>query len=371
MKEELSRGEKTESIFDMVCFGEPLRNDDPEAIDNRVKNVMQLNEQPIFLEGLAERLTQLGTKCSYNDTDMILADIKDRYKNILGKSCPRTVTEWIRGTIPGVTNIGNNYELCYALEMDHNETAEFFQKCFLMCPFSVKSRTDAIFLYCMYHKKPYSTAAKMLEDSKGFASQEKAHTATSQILASIMHTDNDETFMRYLSEHCYNKDQQFMLARSIIKNEIDIITKKIIQNSTEASADISNSRIIEKLIGFRSQFDNRRFNENKIPKRFTESIPNDVTLGLIINGKGVTYELLRKTLMLLRFYNFYSDAASDDRNTIAGNLMDFYDELDNTLINCGFAQIYVYHPFDCLLLYCANSDDPIVTLHSVIDYGRN
>ena len=43
----------------------------------------------------------------------------------------------------------------------------------------------------------------------------------------------------------------------------------------------------------------------------------------------------------------------------------------DTLINCGFAQIYVYHPFDCLLLYCANSDDPIVTLHSVIDYGRN
>ena len=39
------------------------------------------------------------------------------------------------------------------------------------------------------------------------------------------------------------------------------------------------------------------------------------------------------------------------------------DELNNTLISCGFAQLYVRHPFDCLLLYCANSYDPILTLH--------
>ena len=50
--------------------------------------------------------------------------------------------------------------------------------------------------------------------------------------------------------------------------------------------------------------------------------------------------------------------------------MDFYDELNAALISCGFAQLYVRHPFDGLLLYCANSFDPIDTLYCVMENGR-
>ena len=67
--------------------------------------------------------------------------------------------------------------------------------------------------------------------------------------------------------------------------------------------------------------------------------------------------------MLLKFYNFYSEAENIDPETIRDNLADFCGELDQTLTSCGFAQLYVRHPFDCLLLYCANSYDPILTMH--------
>ena len=107
-----------------------------------------------------------------------------------------------------------------------------------------------------------------------------------------------------------------------------------------------------------------------LPKRFTESLINDVTLGKIINGEKATYETLRKALMLCRFYRFYSEANNIDELTINGNLLDFYDELNNLLIQCGFARLYVRHPFDCLLLYCANSDDPIVTMNTLNEYGN-
>ena len=90
-----------------------------------------------------------------------------------------------------------------------------------------------------------------------------------------------------------------------------------------------------------------------------------MTLGRIVNGEAVSYELLRKTLMLLKFYNFYHDADNKDPMMIGSNLMDFYDELNASLASCGFAQIYECHPFDCLLLYCANSELPIETLHLV------
>lgn len=88
-------------------------------------------------------------------------------------------------------------------------------------------------------------------------------------------------------------------------------------------------------------------------------------------GDSISYEVLRKTLMLLKFCNYYRAAEAEDRKRgyepdkyeVNNRLMDFYDELNNTLISCGFAQLYVRHPFDCLLLYCANSYDPILTLH--------
>ena len=50
---------------------------------------------------------------------------------------------------------------------------------------------------------------------------------------------------------------------------------------------------------------------------------------------------------------------------INSRLMDFFDELNQTLISCGFAQLYMRHPFDCLILFCANSYDPIYTLHTL------
>jgi hypothetical protein len=303
----------------------------------------------------------------------MLSEVRQRYKSVLGKSCPRTVQEWCKGTTPGITNRRNNYDICYALEMDYRQTAVFFQKHYLTMPFNVKSSVDAVFMYALYHKKPYSDVTELLEKSKSFVSQENAHTSTSQILAMILDIDDDEKFLRYLSEHCYDNEQQFQLARKLINDEISKLKENIKRFRTKdiLSENRLNSMTVTELLGYNYQTDGCSKAQHKLPKRFTESLPNDVTLGRIINGESVSYELLRKTLMLLRFNNFYSEAQNDDENIIAQNLMDFYEELNNMLISCGFAQLYICHPFDCLLLYCANSYDPIDALYCVNNYGRN
>lgn len=267
----------------------------------------------------------------------------------------------------------SNYDLCYALEMDFQQTAVFFQKHYLTMPFNVKSSVDAVFMYALYHKKPYSEVTELLRKSKCFVSQENAHTSTSQILAMILDIDDAEKFLRYLSEHCYDNEQQFQLARSIISDEIELVHTILLRYEADRvlSPERLNSMTIEALLGYKYQSGSKKSKDSKLPKRFTESLPNDVTLGKIVNGDVASYDLLRKTLMLLKFYNFYYEVDNSDPNTIGGNLMDFYEELNGVLISCGFAQLYVRHPFDCLLLYCANSYDPIDTLYCVIQNGRN
>ena len=364
---ELTRGENTDEIFSNACFGVPVNPDTAEDVLAGIQCAMELDARPVFLEGLSARLTELGVPCESNDTEIMLAEIKRRYKEILGKPCPKAVQNWVRGITPGITNRINNYELCFAIELDFKQTALFFQKHFLTLPYNVKSRTDAIFCYCLYHRKSYETAAKMLEDSNGFVPQENAHTATALIMNTIMQTDDDAAFMQYLSSHCYNNEQQFQQARQIILNELEQVRQTILADAAadSHSPDRLNSAVISELFGYRYQSAVKAGDKPKLPKRFAESLPNDVTLGRIINGQSASYELLRKTMMLLRFYNFYSENPNGSRDEITGNLLDFYEELDAMLNACGFAQIYFCHPFDCLLMYCANSYDPILTMHLV------
>ena len=367
---ELTIDEYTDNIFNTACFGEPVEPDDADKLIKGIELLVSIEKTPLFRKGLAERLTELGTPCSADDTELMLSEVRKRYKRILGKSCPRTVLEWIRGTTPGTTNRINNYELCYVLEMDCKETAVFLQKHFLTLPFILKSRIDAIFFYCLYHNRPYKIAAKMLETAAAFVNQETVNTATLEIKNKIKDIDDDTLFLQYLSEHCYDSRQQFRLAKDLINIEIENIRKYILKESVDSinSPERLNRLTIFTLLGYK--YEGKSENKTVLPKRFTESLPNDVTLGKIVNDENVSYELLRKTLMLLRFYNFYHNADNSGRNLICENLMDFKDEMNSTLNSCGFALVYMLHPFDCLLMYCANSEDPILTLYSIAGYGR-
>ena len=364
---ELTRGEDTDAIFSFACFGAPVDPQTAEDVLAGIQCAVELNSRPVFLEGLAERLTELGVPCSADDREVMLAEVKKRYQAILGKPCPKAVQNLLHGTVPGITNRVNNYDLCYALEMNFRQTALFFQKHFLTIPFNVKSREDAVYCYCLYHQKPYATVLQMLSESEGYVPQENAHTSTSQVMSAIMQQDDDAAFMQYLASHCYNNEQQFQKARALILKELDQIKRTIQDDETKdiLSDDRMNSAVIAELFGYRYQSSLKDGEKPQLPKRFAESLPNDVTLGKIINGKTASYELLRKTLLLLRFYNFYSSNPNTDKDEITNNLLDFYEETDAVLHSCGFAQIYFCHPFDCLLMYCANSYDPILTMHLI------
>lgn len=350
---------------DFSFLGAPARLDSTDDLVRGIELAMRLDESPAFLEGLSARLTELGTPCTPADTNTMLAEVKRRYKAILGKSCPRTVREWIRGTTPGFTNRLNQYELCFALDLDCLQTAEFFRERFLTLPFHVKNRIDAVFLYALLRGRPYTVISGMLEQASGYVPQENAHTETAQITSAIRQIDDDAQFLRYLSAHCYGNEQQFQVARRLIDSELALVKQTILRYETERSLSPERlgSAVISELLGYRYQ--SRERTSQRLPKRFTQSLPNDVTLGKIVRGENASYELLRKTLILLRFYNFYSEAENTSPEIIDANLLDFYEELNTMLLSCGFAGLYARHPFDCLILYCANSYEPIVTLHSM------
>lgn len=119
-------GDLTYFAWEKLMDSKVFNVDDFDFEDIQV--ACEWEERPIFMEGVVKRLNQLGIECGINnDSDLILSEVRKRFKSRLGFRCPKPVENWIKGiAIPGVTKRKNHYDLCYALEMNLLETAEFF-----------------------------------------------------------------------------------------------------------------------------------------------------------------------------------------------------------------------------------------------------
>jgi len=333
--------------------------------------VDDLQGRNFFLEGVVEQLKRLGKKYEVSDTEGILIEVKNRFIDILGIECPKSVKNWIKtGNVNRTRKYRyNNYDFCLALEMDINTTREFFLKNFLISPFNYKDSVDAVYFYCMWHKKGIKTIKAMIEEADKFQTLNSDVTQTEGIGRTIIDIDGDNEFMEYLRTHCYDEKFQFQTARGKIIN--------LIEENKQLAGVSSNNALLDEIYGYRGQIQykdtHKGISKSNLPALFTESFPKHVEISKIVNGTEVTYEVLRKALVIMEFYNYYrakenKPVDGDKENLmIMGDLREFYDEVNGSMAECGFVQLYLRHPFDSLILFCAKSAYPIVTFKNLID----
>ena len=109
INQELTRDKYTEIIYDKTCFGEPVNVQTFKDVISGINSAMEVENRPVFLEGLSARLSQIGITCTAHDTEIMLAEVKKRYKAVLGFSCPRTVIEWVNGKTPSTNKDRHNH----------------------------------------------------------------------------------------------------------------------------------------------------------------------------------------------------------------------------------------------------------------------
>lgn len=353
-------GDLTYEAFERIFYGE-LFDENKDVLEN-IGFIVDMNSKNIFLEGITKRFDELNIKYD-NDHKTIISILNERFKNILGKELPRTIKEWIKGTPPGVTNRINLYDVCFALEMNLSQTAEFFIKYYLNIPFNYKNREDAIFFYCILNKKDYQTVNCFLEQANDFVEHDIS-IDTLEIFKNIKSIKDDEKFIKYLSENCISKERQYEKARSIISElleEVKEITNS--KNDSDMIREIFN-------IDYQALKKEKLIINKAMPSKFVSSLPTAQDINLIIEGKK-TYDIIRKTLVILKFVSMYYDEpfyANDEeelQTQIEEYFDDFEDELNILLVDCGFPPIYYRNPFDAIILYCARSKEPIITFWSI------
>lgn len=356
-----------------------IKLDENYDILEDIEKARELNDRSAFLEGTVKKLNQLGFKCKLFDKELILQEIKRRYKDILHIDCPKAVTDnWIKKENVNRAEAYkfNNYNFCLALEMNVDETAEFFLKNFMMIPFNYKNRVDAVYFYCMVKKKPYDVIAKMLEESESYEVLNIDSIHTNVIGRQILEIDDDEEFMQYLQAHCYDEKRQYQTARDIVIELVEE-NKKLIKEERKKKESITTKDLMEEIIGYYSQDQyietHNGIRTSDLPSLFTESFPSEVLISNIITGKKVSYEVLRKSLILMKFFNFFyhlqNEEESRSSQDIRSDLEDFYAEVNSVMSECGFVQMYVRHSFDWIVLFCSNSNNPVDKFQGLIEAG--
>jgi len=335
-----------------------------------ISNIYNPNvkEQELFCENMIYDLILS------DDIDSIISETEARYNNN-GIEFTKTIRQWLQGKKKPSQSQAyrhNCYDFCIALGMDINETFEFMFKHFQIMPFYYKNKTDSIYYYCILNNRSYDTIVKMLDIAKDFPATNEETVNTAYIGRKISEIDNDEEFIEYLKNYCYDDEHQFATAR---RNILELLDKCKGEDYANVKKD---SELLMTITGYNNQTGikggrhDKGISKSLFPPEFTTSFPDDNVLCKIRNDKKVSDEALRKLLILLSFYHYYKSRENTIRQIqitpeiIKECYEEFEAECNGKLAECGYVQLYPRNLYDWHIFNCANSEYPIEALKSLI-----
>ncbi len=405
----LPDGEKTKKVNELLSF---LNDDDDNEAKVLTREYLEsLRDATPFKDGINKRLAELGI-----DTNI---SVKDKVEFILTK-CQKhgiptdsstakvflskpTLTNWLTTAPPNDRK--KVFLLCFALEMDFVQCNEFFLKSFLSRPFNFKDTTEAVYFYCFYREKTYSKAVELLNrveaQSKPSKSKNAREIATVTIGEDLCEILDEDELIAFLVANQFDKQEQHVTIRKEIERLLQdnkrLATKER-KRERYATEDYdkydqlkqikitTDEQLLDQINGFKSDSEQNLklggIANSNLPKLIASNLPTRQNLVGVLKGTA-NDDMYRKTLELLFFYNYYAEALIEQLEAgiyIAKvDLLNFepekqdesyYEEfkmqLDELLEECGYLQLYVRHPFDWLMLYCARHTNPLDAWRSII-----
>ena len=388
---EESMGESTQIIYSKC---ESAYDDYLEGFDDLLDNTeyafkVECEMKKSVKNGIISKLKEKNMEFDHSDNDSIWKVLSKLYK--LHGIAPETVRKvvkdnWIK---EGKWNTDRDnrekmYILCMVLDLGLEETKRFFSNCFFTLPFNFKDKIDAVYYYCIKNNKEYSETQKILKIVSEQNDVLCENMSTIEVEHQITNINNDEELIDFTRKLCYSRNLQMLSAKTMIKElwkECYECSKKIQRycNIKSPNKSISRSKLLSEIYGLNFQKTQKKsggkgISKGDLPKSFYESIPKDGEINKILKGEDVSYEILRKAVIIFSFYCFYSNIIIQEGNNqneknienVKRDLYDFYSETNDRLTKIGYNVMYVKHPFEWVIFYCAYTPDPVETFHELL-----
>lgn len=338
-------------------------------------------------ENFYEYVFYYAQKCGFDgekqDADALAKFIytKGEEKNV-SLSSLATLKNWLKKAPPTGNQAGreNVYKLCFALGMNAKETKGFFLKAYLERPFNYKNILESTFFFCLNNGLPFSVAESIIAKIKTepFVKKDDAENITEKIGYDISLITTEDDFIKYIVDNRSGFEIQNKTAtnkinelveecKTLAKSEHKLLYKdeKSVENIDELLSVITGYSARETLNG--EKVFKKSISKSKLPDAIRQNFPQREQFKNIEDGKA-SFDVIRKFLILLKFYHFFADALVHNAENLKQGLFDeFVDETNEMLAECGYVQLYWRNPYDWLFGYCAWADNPLDEFKNVID----
>lgn len=295
-----------------------------------------------------------------------------------------TLKSWFKGgprPKKGEDSRASVFALAFALSLTPNETAELFHKVYLDRAFDYRSTNEIIYYYCLNNNKSWQDANRLIASVQiENVDDADATVYTAQIKTDIETIINESMLLSYIAKHGHNLEKKNVSAKQAVQKLLKEANALAKEDATEriAYTDGKETPIYkERFTGYDKDSLNftyevitdltvsgskgtiTLFKNARLPKEIKNRFPEAVTL----SKKDPTYEELRKLIVLLASYIFWSKMQNAKRFI---DLDDYIEEINVHLNESGFSLIYYGNPYDWMFLYCTLSDRPLDTFRGLL-----
>lgn len=344
-----------------------------------------------FSEAMDDFIIHHGYTKNVNDTKDKIEFISNTFKSA-GMKPLRNIKKWYEEG----KSISRDtaYQICFAFNLNATETDDFFRRYFAYeRGFDCHRLEEAVYYCCMLNGWVYADAQEIVEkvgsENDAEAEYDSDLVYTQSIIDELKNIKTKEDLISYLSDNLslFHKNNltafntiQKMWAEITSENGLlaeenrrfysiqDDPTEKDIQVSSNMSAsDVfialfqleknTASRILEKYKSIAPIL-------KKLHPHIQDSFPNEQGITKILrDDHNISYESVRKWLILLSFYSFWAkkaikygrqDAEEEDKLRCCKSI-------NNYLVEAGYSELYEGNPYDWLFFYAMSDEIPLPT----------
>lgn len=369
-----------------------------------------------FDESLTDFIINQGYEGAVDDTDAKIEYIKSKFETIF-EPVPRNIKKWFTEHTRVDREIA--FQFCFAFNLSIEESNQFLRKVCLQRGFDCHRIEEAIYYYCLNNQLSYSNAKNLIKNAPNAPDEEKGKIDfnndvlfTESIVDELNRISRTEELLQYfkdnISQFGYNNATAFKYINFLwdkISGENGLANKEVVsffnriprknrsvwniylqilfgkqkkdyerqvpkQGEEEEQEDDYEESQVSRLLTKRSLKPILQ-NNKLIHPLAAYSFPERQGLEDILRGKHKSHELVRKTLILLVFYNFWLSLALKDKNSAyqaqCGDTDKCIAEINKYLVDTGYPELYAGNPYDWIFMFAANDDGPLNTFRGFMN----
>lgn len=406
-------GEYTSNISDDIW--EIFGPDEVADIESVIAHVNKENAFRSFGDGLYYLMKQ-------KNPDLI----KEAALSFLKTSCQKTgvplgdigsdnsLRSWVtNGPKPkkGEDTRKKLFALAFALELNLEETKYLFEKVYMDRAFNHRNEEELVYYYCLINHRSWADANYIINKIDQDNIQDNGLTQkTEAIVKTVSNISSDDELLNYINNNRHNIFQYTNINSRNPKSNKTALTKyrQLLEEAKNAAneeeKEISDYRRDDLKGRWRKdkpstykpkkpkKVDQNSNNNDKISNnylyymitnqrpegltgsktifkdaRLPQEIKNRFPQPFDFNEDRLTYESLRKIIILLKSYTLWRESYLNEK--IGEEVIDFeayIDSMNFYLQECGFSELYYGNPFDWLFMICAIDVNPLQTFRWIL-----